>query len=228
MLGQIWGILKKDIVIELRTREMLISMFLFVMLTMIIFNISFNAERTDLTRFGGGMLWLAFTFTSMLGLNRSFVHEKDEGCLDGLLISPIDRSVIYASKVLSNLIFLSAIEIITIPIFSVLFVKYNYLPKFGLFVLGVILSNIGISSVGTFLSTIAVNTRNRDLLLPILFLPMIYPAIMGAVTISGAVMGGPYGPNIAKSISDAVLILIIYDIVFLVVSYGFYDFVIGE
>lgn len=227
-MRQIWGILKKDIILELRTKEMLISMFLFVMMTMIIFNYSFNAERTDLTKFSGGMLWLAFTYTSLLGLNRSFVHEKDEGCLDGLLLSPIDRSLIYAAKVLSNLIFLSMIQILAIPIFSVFFVKYNYLPKIGLFIAGVILSNIGVAAIGTLLATIAVNTKTRDLLLPILFLPLIIPALWAAVTISGAIMGGPYGPNIAKDVTNAVQLLAGYDIVFLVISYGLYDFVIGE
>ncbi len=227
-LKQIWAILKKDIVLELRTKEMLISMFLFVMLTMIIFNYSFSAERNDLTKFGGGLLWLAFTFTSLLGLNRSFVHEKDEDCMDGLLLSPIDRSLIYAAKVLSNLIFLSIIEIIAIPIFSVFFIKYDYTPKLGLFIIGVILSNIGIASIGTFLATMAINTKTRDLLLPILMLPLIVPALWAAVTISGAIMGGPYGHNIAVDVSNALKLLVFYDIVFLVVPYGLYDFVIGE
>lgn len=227
-LNQIWAILKKDVILELRTREMLISMFLFAMITMIIFNVSFSADRNDLTKFGGGMLWLSLTFMSLLGLNRSFVHEKNEGCFDGLLLSPIDRSLIYIGKVLSNLIFLIVVELIIVPIFTIFFVKYNFLPHIGLFILGLLLGNIGLSVVGTFLSTLSINTRNRDLIMPILYLPMIYPLIIGAVMVSGAIMAGPYGPNIAKDISSAVILMAVYDIVFLVVFYGFYDFVIGE
>jgi heme exporter protein B len=227
-LRQVYGILKKDIVLELRTREMLISMFLYVMMTMIIYNYAFNAEKVDLTPFGGGLLWIAFIFTALLGLNRSFVHEKDEGCLDGLLLSPMDRSLIYVAKTLSNLIFLSIIETVTVPIFTVFFIKYSYFSKLPIFILGIVLANIAIASLGTFLSTMAVNIRNGDLLLPILFLPLIIPALWAAVTISGSILAGPISKNLADQISTAIKLLFFYDIIFIIIPYGLYDFVIGE
>ncbi len=227
-LTQIWTILKKDLILELRTREMLISMFLFVMLTMIIFNYSFSADRNDLTSFGGGLLWIAFIFTALLGLNRSFAHEKEGGCLDGLLLSPIDRSLIYTAKVLSIFIFLSIIQIITIPIFTMFFIKYNYFPMIGLFTLGIFLGNLGIASIGTFVTTLAINTKRRDLLVPILGLPLMMPILWLAVTISGNIMAGPLGPNTLKEVVRAVQILALFDIVYFVASYGLYDFVIGE
>jgi len=227
-IKQIWTILKKDLILELRTREMLISMFLFVMLTMVIFNYSFSADRNDLTAFGGGLLWIAFIFTALLGLNRSFAHEKEGGCLDGLLLSPIDRSLIYTAKVLSIFIFLSIIQIITIPIFTIFFIKYNYSPMIVLFILGIFLGNLGIASIGTFITTLAINTKRRDLLVPILGLPLMMPILWLAVTISGNIMAGPLGPNTLKEVVRAVQILALFDIVYFVASYGLYDFVIGE
>lgn len=227
-LRQIWAILKKDLILELRTKEMLISMFLFVMLTMVVFNYAFKAEKVDLTPFGGGMLWLAFTFTAILGLNRSFVHEKDEGCLEGLLLSPIDRSLIYVAKVLGNFLFLTLVEIVAIPIFTIFFVRYNYFPKLGLFIIGVILSNIGISAVGTFLATIAINTKTRDLLLPLLFLPIIVPVLASAVIVSGAIMAGPLSKSLGEQVKTSVQLLLIYDIVFFVAAYALYEFILGE
>lgn len=222
---QVVAILRKDIIMELRTKEMITSMFLFVMLTMVIFNYAFRAETTDLTAFGGGLLWLAFLFTSMLGLNRSFVHEKDEGCLDGLLLSPADRPVIYLGKMLGNLIFLSLVEIVTIPIFSIFFIKTNYMDRIGLFIVAIILSNLGIAAVGTLLSTISINTKTRDLMLPILFLPIIIPVLIAAVSSTGLIMAGVKKIDLVIS---SLKFLGVYDIIFLLISYGLYDFVIGE
>ncbi len=224
-LKQVMAILRKDIIMELRTKEMIISMFLFVMLTMVIFNYAFGAETTDLTAFGGGLLWLAFLFASMLGLNRSFVHEKDEGCLEGLLLSPADRPVIYFGKMLGNLIFLSLVEVVTIPVFSVFFIKTSYLDRVGLFIAAIFLSNIGIASVGTLLSTISINTKTRDLMLPILFLPIIIPVLIAAVSSTGLIMAGAKKIDLAIS---SLKFLGVYDIIFLLISYGLYDFVIGE
>ncbi|MBI4743396.1 MAG: heme exporter protein CcmB [Actinobacteria bacterium] len=224
-LRQIAAILKKDIISELRTKEMLTSMFLFVMLTMVIFNYAFGADRNNLTPFGGGMLWITFLFTAILGLNRSFVHEKDEGCLEGLLLAPVDRPVIYLGKMTGNLIFLSVIEIVTLPIFTVFFISHNYFPQIGWFIIALILSNLGISATGTLLATISINTKTRDMMLPILFLPIIIPLLIGAVVSTGQIMAGTKN---FESVYSSLKFLGVYDIIFLLISYGLYDFVLGE
>lgn len=228
---QIWIILKKDILLELRTKEMLMSMFIFVMLTMLVFNYAFVAEKNDLTSFGGGLLWLAFIYTSFLGLNRSFVHEKDEGCLEGLLLSPVDRSVIYVAKMLGNLIFISIIELTAVPIFTIFFIRYPYYAHartLGMFLLGLLLSSIAIAGVGTFVATLAVNTKSRDLLLPILGLPLLMPILPATINISTVMMGGESAKKTADLIAGSMQMLIAYDIVFLVVIAMIYDSVLGE
>jgi len=218
------AIVKKDILSELRTKEMVISMLLFVVLAMVIFSQAFNAASTNLAMFGGGLLWVAFLFTSMLGLNRSFVHEKDEGCLEGLLMSPVDRPLIFFGKMLGNLLFLVVVEIIAVPVFFILFKLHVSASLIGPFVATLMLSNIGISAVGTLLSTISINTKARDLMLPILFLPVIIPLLTAAV---GATGGFIIGDELAPAYA-AMRFIAIYDIIFLLVAYALYDFIIGE
>ncbi|MBE0446835.1 MAG: heme exporter protein CcmB [Actinobacteria bacterium] len=223
---QILAIIKKDIIAELRTKEMVISMLIFVILAMIIFSQAFNAAEKSLVEFGGGLLWVAFLFTSMLGLNRSFVHEKDEGCLEGLLMSPVDRPLIFFGKMLGNLIFLMVVEVIAIPIFLVLFGLNIGASLIGPFVAAILLGNIGISSVGTLLSTISINTKTRDLMLPILFLPIIIPLLIAAVGATGGIISGDREQLV--SAYAAMRFMAVYDIIFLLVAYALYDFVIGE
>lgn len=229
-LRQLWVILKKDILLELRTKEMIVSMLLFVMLTMVIFNYAFNAADNDLTTFGGGLLWLAFIYTSMLGLNRSFVHEKDEGCFDGLLLSPVDRSIIYIAKMFGNLIFIAVVEIVAVPFFTIFFIRYPYYAAWDHlwpFLAGLALGSFGIAGVGTFVATLAVNTKKRDLLLPILGLPLLMPVVAPAVIISGAMLGGPVIKR-PEDVAAAMKIMAAYDIVFFAAMALIYDSVLGE
>ncbi|MCL5291616.1 MAG: heme exporter protein CcmB [Actinobacteria bacterium] len=227
-LSQIWAIVKKDVVSELRTKEMVVSMFLFVMLAMVIFNYAFGAEKNDLTPYAGGLLWTAFLFMSMLGLNRSFVHEKDEGCLDGLLLSPVDRSTILLGKMLGNLIFLIIVQVLAVPVFAVFFIEVNFLGRLGQFILSILLSDIGISAVGTLLATISINSKMRDMLLPIIFLPVSIPLVIAAVISTSGALAGAGSPDELQQISSAMKFLVAYDIIFLLVAYALYDFVVGE
>ena len=125
---QFKAILRKDLIRELRTREMLVSMILFVLLAMVIFHYAFTVkEGADLTYFTGGMLWVTFIFAMLLGLNRSFAQEKDEHCLDGLLLCPVDRVTIFLAKTAGNLIFLLIIQAVAVPVFTLFFVERSYL-----------------------------------------------------------------------------------------------------
>ena len=230
-LRQLWVILKKDILLELRTKEMILSMFIFVMLTMLVFDAAFAADKNDLTTFGGGLLWLAFLFTSFLGLNRSFVHEKDEGCFDGLLISPIDRSIIYVAKMLGNLILISVVELAAIPIFTIFFIRnpyYVHWDHLWPFLVGVMLGNFAIAGVGTFVATLAINTKRREQLLPIIGFPLLYPVLGPIVIISGTMMGGRISEAAAERVAGSMQILVAYDIVFFVAMAMIYDMVLGE
>ncbi len=223
---QFAAILRKDLIRELRTREMLVSMFLFVMLALVIFHYAFGADAdADLTSFTGGMLWVTFIFASLLGLNRSFAQEKDEQCLDGLLLCPVDRVTIFLAKMTGNLVFLLVIQAVSVPVFTLFFVERSYLADVGLFLLVLLLADLGICTLGTLLATISMNTRARDLLLPVVFLPLIVPVLIAATSATtvifaeGAELGG---------LAARLGFLAAFDAVFLVAAYGTYDFAIGE
>jgi heme exporter protein B len=222
---QISAIIKKDIIAELRTKEMVVSMFLFVLLVIVAFHYAFGDSK-GFESLAGGLLWIAFLFTSLLGLNRSFVHEKDEGCLEGLLLAPVDRPNIFFGKMVGNLLFLTIVEVIAIPLYLILF-NFSIKGSIPMFVAAILLGNFGLCTVGTLLSTISINTKMRDMLLPLIFLPMCMPVLIGAVMAANGIMAGP-GQDAFQLVPGAMKMMAGYDIIFLLVAYALYDFVIGE
>jgi heme exporter protein B len=223
---QFRAILRKDLTRELRSREMLVSMVLFVLSAMIVFHYAFSGKQgVDLAYVTGGMLWAIFIFAMLLGLNRSFAQEKDEHCLDGLLLCPVDRVTIFFAKTAGNLIFLAIIQAVAVPVFTLFFVEHSYLADLPLFLLVLLLADLGICALGTLLATISMNTRSRDLLLPILFLPLIVPVLIAAT----AATTGIFAEGASLSgLASRLLFLLGFDVVFLAAAYGTYDFAIGE
>ncbi len=216
-------LIKKDVKTELRTKEIFTSMFLFVFLTLIIFNFAFIGKEIN-QNLMVGIAWAIFLFASVLGLSRSFIHEKDTGCLEGLMITPTDRSVIYFGKAIGNLFFILIVEAISIPMFSLFFSEESFLRSplqlFGVLFLG----SLGISSVGTLLSAITINTKARELLLPILLFPVIIPVLISVVKLTiYLVTADPFiNPNFWMNF------LIVYDIIFLLIAFLTFEYVIEE
>ena len=156
-LRKVGAIIGKDVATELRTKEMLSTMFVFSLLVIFIFNFAFDLRASNVQTLAPGVLWVAITFAGMLGLSRSFILERDRGVLDGLLLAPVDRSAIYFGKMIGNVIFISLVEIIILPFFIVLFNQaITILPALvGIVILG----TIGFAGVGTLFSAMAVHTR---------------------------------------------------------------------
>jgi len=161
----------------------------------------------------------------LLGLNRSFAQEKDERCLDGLLLCPVDRVTIFFAKTAGNLIFLLIIQVVAVPVFTLFFVHRGYGADIVLFVVVLLLADVGICALGTLLATISMNTRSRDLLLPIIFLPLIVPLLIAATAATTTIFatGATFGVTATR-----LLFLLGFDAVFMVAAYGTYDFAIGE
>ncbi|MCL4553203.1 MAG: heme exporter protein CcmB [Candidatus Marsarchaeota archaeon] len=219
-LSRVVAIVWKDIITEMRSKEILISMFTFSFLVMVVFNFAFELKVEDMAALSPGVLWVAFIFAGLLGLSRSFVIEKDRGSLEGLMLAPADRSAIYLGKLASNLIFMLLVEGVMLPIFAAL---YNA-PVLSLPVLLVVfLGTLGFASVGTLFSAVAVNTRIRETMMPVLFLPIVVPVIIASVKFTGSSIGG--------STSDAlpwVNLLIAFDAIFLAISFLAFEFVVEE
>ncbi len=227
-MRQFKAILKKDIVMELRTKEMLTSMGLYALLVLLIYYIALSqaGRDFDVTNIAGGLLWLAIVFTSLLGLNRSLVHEKDQGCLDALLLAPIDRPVIFFGKAIGNLLFLVIVEAFVTPLFMLIFNagKYAQIPTFGYLALVLIVGSIGIAGVGTLLATMSVNTTGKDFVLAVLFIPVMFPLLLAVVAATWAILKA--SPDLAvywKMLGVAGG----YDAIMLLAAYALYEFVLG-
>jgi len=220
-LRKILAIVHKDIIAELRTKEMFSSMFVFALLVIVIFNFAFELRVANVKQVAPGVLWVTFTFAGMLGLNRSFILEKDKGCLEGLLLAPVDHSAIYFGKVLGNLIFMSVVEAIVLPIFWILFNPPLFSPAL---ILVIFLGTVGFAGVGTLFSAIAVHTRAREVMLPILLFPVVVPLMIAAVKTTGGLLDG----QSLSEMRDWLNLLVGFDIIFLTVSYMTFDYVVEE
>jgi heme exporter protein B len=166
-------------------------------------------------------LWTTFAFAGTLGLNRSMSIEKDRGCMDGLLLAPVDRSSIYFGKAISNLAFMLVVEVVVLPVYSVLY-SVN-LFRFDL--IGVILlGSIGYTAVGTLLSTMSAQTRTREILLPILLFPVAIPVLLAAVKASNGILAGAELSEVLIPLN----ILIVYDVIFVAFAFMIFDYVVEE
>ncbi|MBC8263618.1 MAG: heme exporter protein CcmB [Anaerolineales bacterium] len=220
-LRKVLVIVHKDVAVELRTKEMLSSMFVFSLLVIMIFSFAFELRVEDVREVAPGVLWVTFIFAGMLGLSRSFVLEKDKGCLEGLLLCPVDRSAIYFGKMLGNVIFMTTVEAMILPIFSILFNISLFQP---VLLLIVVLGTLGFAGVGTLFSAMAVHTRSREVMLPVLLFPVVVPAMIAAVKATGGILDGQPFSEIAHWIR----LLVVFDVVFFAISFMTFDYVVEE
>ncbi len=219
----ILAILWKDIVMELRTREMVNSMFIFAILIIVVFQFAFSPGTERIFEIASGVLWVAFLFAGILGLNRSFALERDRGCLRGLLLCPVDRSIIYLGKVFGNLIFIMAVNLITLVVF-VIFFNIAVLEILFRLMAVILLATIGYSAVGTLFSAISCNTRMREVMLPILMLPIMVPVIIAAVKATVSLFTGGSDADF----SFGLRLMGVFDAVFIVVAIVVFDHVVEE
>ena len=181
-------LLWKDMLLELRTRDIALPVVLFAVLVVVVFNLGLNVTPQLVERLAPGMLWVAFAFAGVLAMNRAFAVEKERGSLEGLLLCPVSGDVLYFGKMLGILLFMLLVQAVLIPVFTLLF---DFSPFSAGLVLSIILASVGFAAIGTLFSAIAVQTRSREVMLPLLFFPVIVPVLLAAVeTTSRLVSGG--------------------------------------
>ncbi|RMF82982.1 MAG: hypothetical protein D6739_07910 [Nitrospirae bacterium] len=221
-LRQLLTIFLKDLRLEWRTREAMSAMLLFALLVLVIFNFAFNPDREMVLAIGPGILWVAFTFAGVLGLNRAFAAERENGCLSGVLLTPMDRGGIFLGKWLANLCFTLVAEAIVLPFF-VLFFNLTLTTEIPLLLLICLLGTVGFTAVGTLLAAISANTRLREVMLPVLLFPIVVPVIVGAVESTGLVLN-----HEREGLAGFIRMLALYDVIFLVTSTLLFDYVLEE
>ena len=209
-LGDVAALTHKDLRVELRARDTLPAMLLFVLSTLVVFHFALPDQTAGDAAYG--LLWVAIVFTALLGLSRAWVPEQEHGVLDGLILAPCDRSAIWLGKTIATLAFLLAAQVIALPAFAVFFA-----PLDATAIVGVLLADIGIGVVGSLLAAMAAASRARELLLPLLVLPLSIPLIVGGVGAAISPEGGRF-----------LLFLVLYDAVFAVLSWASFEYVVTE
>jgi len=221
--SQVMTIIWKDFITEIKTRELFSSMFIFALLVVIIFIFSINLSLIKASEVGPGVLWVAFLFAGTIGLNRSFMLEKENDCLQGLLLAPMDRTALYFGKLVSNFVFLFIMEVFTLPLFMVFF-NIDLLPHLLPLLYVIFVGTLGFCAVGTLLSSLSANLKTRDIMLPILLYPLIIPIIIGSVRMTGQVLAGEPLSNMMNWVS----LTLCFDIIYIAISIMVIDFVLEE
>jgi heme exporter protein B len=201
---------RKDLVLELRAKDTLPAMLLFVLSTLVVFHFALPGDASDEAAFG--LLWVAIVFTALLSLGRAWIPEREAGALDGLVLATEDRSVIWLAKTLAAFVFLAASEVVALPAFSLFFA-----PLDGVAILGVVLASIGICVVGSLASAMAAAGRGREVILPLIVLPLTIPLVVGGV-----------GASIADDGAKYLLFLGVYDLIFAILSWATFEYVVTE
>jgi heme exporter protein B len=218
-------ILAKELRTEFRTRELLSTTVVFVLMVVVLFSFTFDPSAAESRRFGPGLLWLAFLFAGSLMLHPSFTREQANDTLSGLRLAPIEPFAILTGKILANLLFMLFAELILLPIFAVLY-DVSLLPLAGrlLPLLGVLLlGTLGLTTTGTVFSAVAAQARMRELLLPLLLLPVLTPVLIASTEATAGLLADP--PALDRV---WLLFLAAFDIIFLTASWLFGEYLLEE
>lgn len=224
LLGSIGVLIQKDLQAEWRSKEQLSALLVFGVLMLLVYNFAFPPGVRQVELLAPGILWTAFLYAGMLGLNRSLAREKEEGCLYGLLLTPVDRGALFIAKLIANLLFLGFMELILLGVFIFFFSIIPGGEALGRLLGMMALGSLGFVTLGTLFAAMAVQTRYQEVLMPVLMIPMAAPILIGAVkgTMAGWTMPDPEGYVFW------VKFLLTFDGVFLVVGFLGFEFVVQE
>ena len=215
-------LLAKELRLEFRTRELLSATVVFALVIVVLFSFAFEPTAAESRRYGPGLLWIAFLFAGSLMLNPSFAREQANGTLDALRMAPISPFAILFSKMLANFIFMSLVEVVLVPVFGVLY-NVSFAGVAGRLIFVLVLGTIGLTVTGTVFSAISSHARMRELLLPLLLLPILTPLLIGAVEATASLLADLPALDLTW-----VALLAGFDIVFLTASWLLCDYLIEE
>jgi len=222
-LGTVLLVAGKDLRTEIRSREQVVSLFVFALLILVVFNFAFDFTIVDFGSLGPGVLWVAFIFSGVLALNHSFRIEREQDRIEGILVAPIDRSAFYLGKVAATMLFMSAVEAVLVPLAAILF-NQPLTTRLGALLLVLLLNTLGFAAVGTLFAAVTTQTRRSEVLLPLLLFPAAVPIALAAVrTTSHVLAGRPF-----EVYANWVWLSGGYDLVFLSAAVLLFDFALQE
>lgn len=221
-LGVVWALARKDLLLEVRNRDVVVSIAGFVLLVMAIFTFAVDiADRDNALLVGPGVLWAGIAFAGVIGLNRAFALEMERDTLEGLMLTPVSRDLIFLGKALGNSLFLAISIAIALPVFAVLF--NLVVLRFEMLAIA-LLAVIGFSSVGTVFAAMSVRVRAREIMLPLLFLPVVAPLLLATIEATADLVAGDSWSEMSQWLQLAGA----FDVVFLIVSAVIFQFVLED
>jgi len=213
----------KDLTTELRSRDQAVTLIFFALLVLVIFNFAFDFTVIDFRTLGAGILWVAFTFSGVLALNRSFQIEREQDRIEGVMLAPIDPSAFYLGKVIATVAFMSVVEAILVPVSVVMF-NVPFSARIGWTILVLILNTIGFAAVGTLFAAMTSQTRRSEMLLPLLLFPAAVPIAIAAVrTTSHVLADRPF-----ERYSSWLALTAAYDLIFLAAAVLLFDYALQD
>ena len=224
MRSTVSALLAKDIALELRTKESVPAMVLFSVTTYVIFHFGLDRNTID-GSLAAGVLWVTVLFAAILGINRLFVAEYEQGGFDGFLLAPVDRTALFVAKALGLFAFLCIVEVVAVPAFAVLLLGPSPAQAMPGLLLVLVLANAGVAVTGTLVAALAIQTRARDLIGPLLALPLLVPVVLASARATTPLLqqGG------AQALpGDWLAVLALYDLVFALIAYAVFDFLLED
>jgi heme exporter protein B len=215
-------IVAKEVRAEFRARELLNTTLIFAFVVVVIFSFAFDPTTAESRRFGPGLLWIALLFAGSLMLQPSFAREHANDTLDALCLAPVSPFAILLGKIVANFVFLTACEVLLLPVFAVLY-NVALLPVLGRLVIVLMLGTFGLTITGTVFSAVAAQARMRELLLPLLLLPVLVPLLLAAVEATAGLLAD--APELQRTWLE---ILIGFDVMFFTASWLLSDFLLQE
>ncbi len=218
------ALLRKELLVELRTLESVPGMSLFAVATFVLFHFALNRSSVE-GDLAAGILWVTLLFAAILGVNRLFVADADQGGFDGFLLAPVDRSAMFISKVLTLLAFLVVLELVAVPAFALLLLGSPLGPALPGLLATLALGDIGVAVIGTLVAAMAVQTRARDLLGPLLALPLFVPIVIGGARATSPLL---VAAHVGAPAARWLLTLGLYDLLFGLIAYALFDFLLED
>jgi heme exporter protein B len=219
-----WAILRRDLTLELRTRESVPAMVLFSVTVFVLFHFGLNRSELD-GALASGVLWVTLLLAAVLGVNRLFAAERDSRAFDGILLAPLDRTAVYLAKAAILFVYLAVVEVVAVPAFALLLLGPSVLPELPALIATLALTDLGIAAVGTLVAGLAATARARELIVPLALLPLLVPLLIAAANASAPLLAvHPHVHELPKWLGFTGL----YDMVFLLLAVGVFDFLLEE
>ncbi len=221
------ALLRKELLVELRTLESVPGMSLFAVTTFVVFHFALNQNSVSGDE-AAGILWVTLLFAAMLGINRLFVADQDQGGFDAFLLAPVDRSAMLLAKALALLAYLVVLELVAVPAFALLLLGPSLGQALPDLLVVLLLADFGVAIIGTLVAALVVRSRARDLLGPVLALPLLVPVVIGGARATSPLLGLTHAAGVGGPPIRWLLTLGLYDLVFGLIAYAVFDFLLED